>query len=115
MPTYISNQPAGACIVEPKFRLKQAGSAGPASLQPPELGFVLDRSASMQSLVNEALTGFNTLVDEQRTVTPPASFSLQLFNDTTHLLYDALPIAQVPVLTHALYEPSGGTALNDAI
>src|SRR5262245_10729124 len=31
------------------------------------------------------------------------------------LLYDAVPIAQVPPLTRQLYVPAGGTALNDAI
>jgi hypothetical protein len=31
------------------------------------------------------------------------------------LLYDAIPIAEVPSLSPATYEPNGGTALNDAI
>ena len=41
--------------------------------------------------------------------------SLALFNDTSRLLYDALPIAEAPPLTRELYKPSGNTALNDAI
>ena len=113
-PAYIQNQPTGAKVLESKFQLGGKGAL-PDTLQPPELGFVLDRSASMSSLVNEAVTGFNTLVDEQRTVAPPANFSLSLFNYGIKLLYDAIPLPEVPPLTAALYEPDGGTALNDAI
>ena len=115
-PTYLQNQPAGAQVVEPKFQLKEGGrGAVPDTLSAPELGFVLDRSGSMSSLVNEAVTGFNTLIDEQRSVAPPANFSLELFNNLTRLLYDALPLSEVPPLSSAMYEPWGGTALNDAI
>jgi hypothetical protein len=113
-PAYIQNQPTGAKVLESKFQLGGKGAL-PDTLQPPELGFVLDRSASMSSLINEAVTGFNTLVDEQRTVAPPANFSLSLFNYGIKLLYDAIPLPEVPPLTAALYEPDGGTALNDAI
>jgi hypothetical protein len=73
----------------------------------------------MSSWFNEALLAFNTLVDEQRnqkcTDGQGTTFSLALFNDATALLNDRLPIAEVPPLTRELYEPAGGTALNDAI
>jgi hypothetical protein len=72
----------------------------------------------MSSLVNEILRAFNTLVDEQRELKNAkgqgAALSLMLFN-TVQLLYDALPIDEVPSLTRELYQPDGGTALNDAI
>jgi uncharacterized protein YegL len=115
-PSYIQNQPTEARI-DPRFQLKASSVVGAVSDKLPasELGFVLDRSGSMNNLINEAVTGFNTLVDEQRTVTPPANFSLSLFNYAIKLLYDAVPITQVPSLTSAVYEPNGGTALNDAI
>jgi hypothetical protein len=69
----------------------------------------------MNSLVNEAVTGFHTLVDEQPTVTPPANFSLSLFNYDIKLLYDAIPLPDVPPLAAALYEPDGRTALNQVL
>jgi uncharacterized protein YegL len=108
MPSYIQKNPC-----PPAVETQQANK--PEVIATPELGFVLDRSGSMSSLVNEAVAGFNTLVDEQRNLKPPANFSLALFNDTVRLLYDATPIVEVPCLTPKLYEPGGGTALNDAI
>jgi len=69
----------------------------------------------MTGLIDEAVTGFNTLVDEQRGVTAPANFSASLFNYDVKVLHDAVPITDVPVLTPAVYEPFGGTALNDGI
>jgi hypothetical protein len=79
-----------------------------------ELGVVLDQSASMSSLINAVITGFNALVDEQRT-TQGANFNLELFNNTSQMLYDAIPIGEVPPLSQESYKPDGGTALNDAI
>ena len=112
MPVYIQNNP------QTKIQ-SQSGSGGegvaPETVLTPELGFVLDKSGSMQNLVNEAVAGFNTLVDEQRDLKPPANFSLALFNDTVSSLYDAIPIAEAPPLTRELYRPAGGTALNVAI
>jgi hypothetical protein len=116
MPSYIQNQPASSKIVQPNFQLKNGVCAGavPVPLTP-ELGFVLDRSSSMLSLVTEAVTGFNTLVDEQRTLVPPASFSFALFNNDVRFIHDGVPLSEVPSLSSALYEPCGGTALNDGI
>jgi uncharacterized protein YegL len=81
----------------------------------PLIGFVLDRSGSMQSLQDTALAGVNKLLDEQRATNPDARLSLLLFNDRTQLLRDAVPLPAVPHLTPATYEPHAGTALNDAI
>jgi uncharacterized protein YegL len=81
----------------------------------PVIGFVLDRSGSMQSLQDTALAGFNKLLDEQRATNPDARLSLSLFNDRVQLLRDAVPLSAVPHLTPATYEPHGGTGLNDAI
>jgi hypothetical protein len=73
----------------------------------------------MESLVNEAIGSFNTLLSEQQKLQEVSgagsSFSLALFNDAVRLLYDTVPIAEVPSLTRELYAPAGGTALNDAI
>jgi hypothetical protein len=69
----------------------------------------------MASLAAEAIAGFNTLISEQRAVSPSALFSLSLFDHEDLLLHDAVPIAQVPPLTRDSFVPRGGTALNDAI
>jgi hypothetical protein len=116
MPAYIQNQPAGSKVVDPRFQLKGGRGAVPDTLASPELGFVLDRSYSMNSFCSEAVSGFNTLVDEQRSVVPPANFTLELFCGTQSFLYERIPLPDIPPLTPSLYNPTGsGTALNDAI
>jgi uncharacterized protein YegL len=116
MPTYIQNEPSGSQIAQPGFQLKnkEGGGAVPV-LSSPELGFVLDQSSSMTSVKDEAISGFNTLCDEQRKIEPPASFSLNLFSSEVSFVHDGVPLTEVPPLTPTLYEPYGGTALNDGI
>lgn len=86
-----------------------------------QIAFILDRSGSMASMHHAAITGFNEfLLGQQNTTdahgTPlPALFSLILFDDRYDVLYDSLPIAQVPPLTPVTYQPCGSTALLDAI
>lgn len=88
----------------------QAAVAGTA-----QIGFALDRSQSMMSMRETAINGFNMLLEEQRKVAPHSRFSLALFNDSVQHLCRELPLAEVPPLTSARYEPDGGTALNDAV
>jgi hypothetical protein len=118
MPTYQQNQPPGSSSnsgTVAKLKLDKGGGGAVSVVGPPELGFVLDRSGSMASLAAEAVTGFNTLLGEQRAVSPSALFSLSLFDHEDSLLYDAVPLAEVPELTSSSYVPRGGTALNDAV
>jgi hypothetical protein len=116
MPVYtITNKPAA------QLENRRSPDQGAAIENRKEalLGFVLDRSGSMESLVNEAIGSFNTLLSEQQKLQEQdgagSSFSLALFNDTVSLLHDAVPITEVSPLTRELYAPAGGTALNDAI
>ena len=39
----------------------------------------------------------------------------ELFNNDVALIHDAVPLRDVPPLLPAQYQPSGGTALNDAV
>ena len=116
MPAYLQNQPASAKTLQPNSQLREGvGGAVPVPLQPPELGFVLDRSGSMASLCTEAISGFNHLLSEQRSVNSSALFSLSLFDHENILIHDAVPLADIPDLTPHSFVPRGGTALNDAI
>jgi hypothetical protein len=63
MPRYIQNNPAGRQL---QPAVKRDGIAPAYVAGAPKLGFVLDRSESMKSLVDQAIAGFNGLVDEQR-------------------------------------------------
>jgi hypothetical protein len=70
----------------------------------------------MTSLASIAVQSVNQLLEEQKAITAGDShLTLTLFSNTVELVYDAVPLSNVPALRPAQYEPYGGTALNDAI
>jgi uncharacterized protein YegL len=80
------------------------------------LGFTLDCSGSMAPLATVAIQSVNQLIEEQRKIAADDSrFTLALFNHGVELIHDAVPLSDVPSLLPAQYQPSGGTALNDAV
>ena len=78
-----------------------------------EIIFVVDRSGSMSSLNAAACAGFNSFIDEQRTVAGGARVSLVFFNDRVTVEYNAAPIEQVGRMVSI--QPSGMTAMYDGI
>ena len=83
---------------------------------PTELGFVLDRSSSMQGLAATMIAAFNTLLVEQRKLSASAGrASLLLFSDACESVFDGHPLATVSDLTATTYQPSGSTALWDGM
>jgi len=82
-----------------------------------EIMVVLDQSGSMDSIVNDAIGGFNTFLKAQQQLPGEARFSLVLFNTTNH--YDerclSVPIKDVKPLDATTYIPSNGTPLYDAV
>ena len=80
-----------------------------------EIAFVLDRSGSMSSVAESAVTGFNEFLRDQQAAPGEARFTLALFDDEYLLPVNALPVGQVPLLNAATYVPRGSTALLDAI
>lgn len=80
-----------------------------------EIAFILDRSGSMQSMVEPAISGFNRLLREQQQVPGHARFTLVLFDDDYELPVNAVPIAEVVELDTDTFVPRGSTALLDAI
>lgn len=81
-----------------------------------EIAIILDRSGSMQSLLNDAIGGYNAFLAAQRR--EPGSeathLTLVLFNNL-YQAFQPVPLAEVPDLTPATFLPAGGTALLDAI
>ncbi|MEM0970275.1 MAG: hypothetical protein AAGJ31_13035 [Verrucomicrobiota bacterium] len=80
--------------------------------------YILDRSGSMQSLTEAAITGFNEFIREQQKTSEEvddARFSLVLFDDQYEMPHDDLPIQEVPELDTKTFVPRGSTALLDAI
>lgn len=80
-----------------------------------ELVFILDMSGSMTELTKSTIGGFNSLIDEQKTVDGKVNVSTVLFNDSSKVLHDRVPLEKVKHLTEREYRASGCTALLDAV
>jgi hypothetical protein len=80
-----------------------------------EIAFILDRSGSMESQLEAAITGFNTFLHEQRQTPGEARFTLALFDDRYELPCCSIPISEVTDLDTTTFVPRGSTALLDAI
>lgn len=80
-----------------------------------ELVFILDRSGSMQSLTDDTIGGFNSLIEKQRGVEGGCVVSTVLFDSHSTVLHDRVPLTEVKPMTRNDYVPQGNTALIDAI
>ena len=80
------------------------------------LYFLLDRSGSMNSIVEDTVGGFDAFIAEQRRFTEEAPgecrVTLAQFDDTYEEVYADRPIADVPSL---VLQPRGTTALLDSV
>jgi hypothetical protein len=84
-------------------------------MEPIEIICIIDRSGSMESLKSDAIGSFNTFIEEQKKVPGDAVVTAVLFNHEYHALYERKPLAEVPIMTAEIYQPSGCTALLQAI
>lgn len=80
-----------------------------------EIAYILDRSGSMSTLTEAAISGFNTFLKEQQETPGEAHFTLVLFDDEYLLHADRTPLQEVRPLDTTSYVPRGCTALLDAI
>lgn len=80
-----------------------------------EIAYILDRSGSMESMREPAITAFNEFVRLQCEVPGEARLTLVQFDDRYEVPVAALRVQKVPQLTAATYVPRGSTALLDAI
>jgi hypothetical protein len=76
------------------------------------LYFLLDRSGSMQSIVDDTVGGFDAFIAEQRKAGGECRVTLAQFDDAYEEVYADRPIADVPSL---VLQPRGTTALLDSI
>lgn len=75
---------------------------------------VLDRSGSMSSIIEEAISGFNHFLKEQKMVKGKANLQTMLF-DTEFIISELKDIQKVKEFTTKTYVPRGATSLYDAI
>ena len=80
-----------------------------------ELVFILDRSGSMFGLEADTIGGFNSMIAKQRREAGEALVSTVLFNGTTTVLHDRVPLTRIEPMTERQYQTGGCTALLDAI
>ena len=76
---------------------------------------ILDESGSMSVIKNDMIKSINDLISEQLTVDKPCKFTLVKFNDKINRVIENTNIKEVSPLTESNYNPSGTTALYDAI
>ena len=80
-----------------------------------EIAFILDRSGSMASLTEAAITGFNEFLRSQQNVPGAARMTLVLFDNEYLVPVQSIPIEEVIALDTTTYVPRGSTALLDAV
>ena len=80
-----------------------------------EIVCIVDRSGYMKSIEIDAIGGFNNFIDNQKKEPGDTRLSFILFNHSYQQIYTAQPIHQVEPLTVSIFNPSGTTALYDAI
>lgn len=75
--------------------------------------FLLDKSGSMESVLDDTIGGFNSFVRSQ--IPLGGTLTLYTFSDTCTCEYRNVPIEDVKPLTNETYVPGGSTALYDAM
>lgn len=80
-----------------------------------EIISIVDRSGSMQSILDDAIGGFNTFLAAQQRQPGEAKLSLILFDHEYKVVHQAVDIQQVEPLNQDTYVPRGSTALLDAV
>jgi len=80
-----------------------------------EVVFILDRSGSMESLEEDTIGGFNSMIQKQKKENVNALVTTVLFDDEIDILHDRVQISDIPKLTSKEYYARGTTALLDAI
>ena len=75
--------------------------------------FLLDRSGSMASILNDTIGGYNSFIKSQSA--DGGTMSLYLFDHEVNEVYTDVPIDKVEPLTVETFIPRGSTALLDAI
>lgn len=75
--------------------------------------FILDRSGSMHTTLDDTIGGYNSFIDEQKEL--GGTLTLVTFSDDVTTEYVDIPIDEVKHLSKDTYVPMGNTALYDAI
>jgi uncharacterized protein YegL len=80
-----------------------------------DIVFILDRSGSMMSIMDDTIGGYNSFLKKLREVPGEATVTLVQFDHEYEIVYSRVPLSEVPELTSETFVPRGQTALLDAI
>jgi hypothetical protein len=80
-----------------------------------EIICIIDRSGSMSAIVNDAIGGFNTFLEEQKKFSGEATLTFVQFDTEYEIVHENRPLNDVPPLDNSTYRPRGMTALLDAV
>ena len=80
-----------------------------------ELVMILDRSGSMAGLESDTIGGYNSMLERQKKTEGEVLVSTVLFDDRSEVLYDRVPLDEMPQMTEREYFVRGCTALLDAV
>jgi hypothetical protein len=80
-----------------------------------EIIFIMDKSGSMASVASDAIGGFNQFLKEQRELPGEATMTYTQFDTDYEIKFSGKPLEDVQDLNEDTYQPSGWTALYDAV
>lgn len=80
-----------------------------------ELVMILDRSGSMGGLESDTIGGYNSMLKKQGETEGEVLVSTVLFDDRSEVLFDRVPLEELPQMTDKEYYVRGCTALLDAM
>lgn len=80
-----------------------------------EIICIIDRSGSMGIIIDDAIGGFNHFLDEQKKLTGKAALTYVQFNSELEVIHENKPLQDVEPINKNTYNPSGVTALLDAV
>ncbi|MGN1405757.1 MAG: hypothetical protein ACI4WM_05765 [Erysipelotrichaceae bacterium] len=80
-----------------------------------EVVFIIDESGSMHGLESDTVGGFNATVDKQKKLEGECLVSTVMFNTRSRVIHDRVDIKNIEKMAENDYQPSGSTALIDAL
>ena len=80
-----------------------------------ELVLIIDESGSMFDLKEDTIGGINSVIEEQKKKDGEVIVSTVMFNNTTRVLHDRIPLDRIEKMGSGDYNPGGMTALLDAV